>query len=458
MRIKLSKPMTLSEIAGATGSLIKNKNKYRAVSYLTTDTREIQPEDLFVCLRGERFDGENFAREALKKGALVMSRYDRKNGLIAQDTRVALLRLGAYSKALLKNLKKTVAITGSVGKTTTKEFTKCILQTGFKVCATEGNLNNEIGVSLTLLSAPQDTELMVVEMGMNSSGEISRLAKAVRPDIGVITCIGTSHIGRLGSRKNIALAKLEVLDGMENGKLVIPGGEPLLNKVDNGFKFSAALSSADLYIQYIRGNARVKIKGEDVFEASFLPLGKHNLECLGASISASYLSGLDINNIKTGISNISVNNTRQNIININEFYILDDSYNSSYESLTAAFDLLCDYKDYTAKSVVIGDILELGKASRDIYRAIGLRLTKYGFKSIFLVGECCEIISDTLIKNGYAGSRIHTNPDAMRLDITAGQILKLCERGELILIKASHGLGLSKLAEIILRQTEDKNG
>ena len=454
MRIKLLKPMILSEIAAATGATLKARNKYVTVSYLTTDSREILPGDLFVCIKGEKYDGEYFASEALKKGAYLLSREQRKNSLRVEDTRAALLSLANYGKRLLRGLKKTVAVTGSVGKTTTKEFIRTIAEADCRTHATEGNLNNDIGVPMTILSAPQDTKLLVLEMGMNSSGEISRLSKSTEPDIGIITCIGTAHIGRLGSRENIARAKLEILDGMRGGRLIIPYGEPLLPTGDGAFTFSASNNSADLYITRNKGNAKISVKGDNAYEAPFKPDGEHNLSCLGAAVSACHLCGISVESIKNGISLISNDITRQSIIKVGNFYILNDSYNASYESIIAAFELMSSYKDYTQRSVVIGDILELGNEENAIYGRLGEAIQKYGFNRVFLVGNCCEVISGVLIKGGFPINKIHTNEDYTRLDYTASEILRGRSAGELILLKASHKIRLGGLVDLLKAKAE----
>ena len=422
------------------------------------ETKEPQKtENLSAEIKEQYLDGEMFAKEAIGLGAYVISEQSQKNTLTVESTAKALMDFAGHMKGCLKKLKGTVAVTGSVGKTTTKEFIKCIVGETIITHATEGNYNNKLGVPMTLLKAKPDTELLVLELGMNSPGEIAELSKCVMPDIGVITCIGTSHIGRLGSREAIANAKLEILCGMSNGRLIIPYGEPLLEGVWDSFSFSLFDSPSDVIVTRENGLVRVSIKDEEPFSAAFAPLGKHNLHCLGAAVSASYLLGIDLNTIKSGISRISAVNTRQSVIRVGDFFVLDDSYNASLESMLAAFELLFEYEGYKSKSIVIGDILELGDKSERIYRKIGESILKYNFRAVFPVGECSTIISQTLIDGGYPQDNIHINPDAADLGVTAEQIINNRIVGELMLIKASHAIRFDALIGILKNSLEGKD-
>ena len=218
--------LTLSRIAKAVGGRLSGYDCI--VTSVSTDSRDIPKGCLFICLEGEKFDGHDFVSQAAQNGAaavLVRKKVDSRIPVITvKDTGKALLDLAGYYRGTLDNL-TVVGLTGSVGKTTTKEMTYAVLAEQFKTIKTEGNLNNEIGMPKTLLRLKDDTEAAVIEMGMNHFGEIERMTKSSRPDIGIITNIGVSHIEYLGSRDGILKAKLEILNGMKKGAPLILNGD-----------------------------------------------------------------------------------------------------------------------------------------------------------------------------------------------------------------------------------------
>ena len=228
MRIRLDIPLTLGEIAEACSGVCKEELKGTPVEYLSTDTRELCPEDLFVAIKGEKFDGNDYVGKAIELGAIPLSSVETDVGITVTDSSLSLIGLARLYKSKLPNLKKVCGITGSIGKSTTKEFAAIIISEHFSVTKSIGNFNNAVGMCLSILSANKNTEVLILEMGMNAHGEISLLSKTAEPDIAVITSVGTSHIGRLGSREEIARAKLEILDGMKEGKLIVPADEALL--------------------------------------------------------------------------------------------------------------------------------------------------------------------------------------------------------------------------------------
>ena len=260
MRIKLTHPMSLQEIALATNGHITSPYQNKIIHFLSTDSRETCKGDLFVALKGNRFDGENYITEIISKDAYHLSAGGMHNGIKTNDTSTALLLLAKHYKTKFNNLKATIGITGSVGKTTTKEFLKVILSKRYRVHATYKNMNNNVGVPLTVLSMPANTEVLVIEMGMNSPGEISRSSICISPNISIILNVGTSHIGNFGTREKIAKAKLEILDGMDNGTLIVPYGEPLL-KSENALTFDKNNENADFYLSDTNGSCLITKDG-----------------------------------------------------------------------------------------------------------------------------------------------------------------------------------------------------
>ena len=445
MRIKLAYPLRLGEIAKATGGFVSPKFANKSISYIATDSREIFKGDLFIALKGENHDGENYVHDVIKKEAFHFSKSEKAEGVRILDTRNGLLRLAAYYKTKFKHLKHTVAITGSVGKTTTKEFLKVILSTKYATHATYKNLNNNLGVPLTVFAMPKRTEILVVEMGMNCAGEISKSSICASPDISIILNVGNSHIGKLGSRESIALAKLEVLDGMSEGTLLVPHSEPLLN-INPKVTFDLKNKDADYHFSddLVPG---LYYKDTPITDINFKFSDRHLRECLIAAASCAHLLGLPSHELHTGISSISDENIRQRIIRAEDFYFLADFYNASPESVSAALDSLFSLPSYQRKSVLLGDILELGNKSEDLHQEIGKAIAKYNFYNLYLFGKYSKNICDGALNAGFPKSRIYLNENSERPDITARQIRNNHTRGEIILIKGSRGMRLERILD-----------
>ncbi|MBQ8321046.1 MAG: UDP-N-acetylmuramoyl-tripeptide--D-alanyl-D-alanine ligase [Clostridia bacterium] len=444
MRIRLDIPLKLSEIKDAIcaeGNITED-----TVSHIVTDSRECFSGDLFIALCGRDDNGEHYVRDAALKGAYIITTQSIDDALTVSDTLLALLELAKYYKSKLKKLKYTVAITGSVGKTTTKEFLKIICDGKYKTHATRGNENNLLGVPLTILCADADTEILILEMGMNHIGEISLLSRCAAPDISVITNIGTAHIGILKSRDNIAKAKLEIKDGMKGGRLILPYGEELLYEQERAHYFSSKSKDADIYIIYKEGNVTVFDK-DGYYTAPFKPTGEHNLECLCAAVLAAEDADISKDIIARQISLISCENTRQTIIPLNKFYILADYYNASYESVRAALDQLLSLEGYTVKSALLGTVLELGDMSEEIHIKIGRYAAKKNLNNLYLYGEYAKSIREGAIDAGYPENKIFINENRDDPRRTALQISRNGTEGEIILFKASNAVRLGKVLE-----------
>ncbi len=445
MRVQLDIPLTLKEIALATEGCILGEDKNRIISALATDSREILGGELFFAIKGKNFDGEDFTEEARNKGAIPLTRFD-KNGLWVKDTITALLALANFYKTKLKNLKHTVGITGSVGKTTTKEFLSVILAEEYKVHFSKGNLNNNIGLPLALLSAKKDSEILILEMGMNHRGEISKLSRCAEPDIGIITNIGTSHIGHLGSKENIAKAKLEIADGMKHDCLIIPFDEPLLQSVKNKHTFSSSDPRADIYIIYNEGKVLIKYQNR-ISETEFAFCAEHLVNCLCAAVAAAKKCGIKESSLKRGISNISSKNIRQNTFKLKDFYILSDYYNSSQESVKSALDYMSTLTEYPAKSAVLGDILELGDMSTAIHRNLGIECASHSLNKLFIFGEQGKYIKEGALLGGMAENSVFLNSDLSDPKTTAKEILLNHTPGEILLFKASNKINLGRIVD-----------
>lgn len=436
-------PLTLKEIAASVGGITHSNN---IINYITTDSREIVDGDLFIALDGKRNDGENYVYETIKKGAIPMSKSEYRNGITVVDTRAALLLLAEYYANRLENIRQKIAITGSVGKTTTKEFLRVILSKSYLTHASYGNYNNEIGMPLSILSAPANTEMLICELGMNHSGEIRKMANVLRPDIAIITNIGSSHIGNLGSREAIAKAKLEICENMINGVTLVPHSEPLLSSVNNAVTFSTSEADADFYLT---NNEDKKItiynSGKKFLSTDFIFNDAHLLTCLLIAVAAASLSGASAHNIKAGISEISGENIRQNLIRCKNFNFYIDFYNSSAESLFAALSSLNKLNNFPKKSALIGDILELGEFAESIHYEIGRQICKYNLHRLYLFGPLSKHIMKGALKSNFPLERIFINDDVDAPSITVRQIRENSHADEVILMKASRSLKLERI-------------
>ena len=394
MRIKLGVSLMLSEIASMVGE--EKPSIDTEITHVSTDTRELFSGDLFIVQSG----GEIYIDDAMKTGAVLLS---KRNFLLE------------FARKYIQNLPYIlyrIGITGSVGKTTTKEMLKSILKKGFKVHANEGNFNNHIGMPMSILSAPPDTEILIMEMGMNHIGEIKALSECLRPNIAVITNIGTSHIGNLGSRENIARAKLEILNGMDSGVLFVPYDEPLLNGQVGAIK---------------------------VYTESSKAMERN----MSMAVSVAEYIGI----IKPELSYISTDNIRQKMFFKKNHHFLTDCYNSSYESVIALIEDAKEEKRYPKHALVLGDILELGEYCKDIHYRVGKLVKPRDFEHLFLFGDYAKFIYQGALENLFDKDKIFINSDLQRPDITAEQIKANCDENELILMKASHGVRLERILD-----------
>ncbi len=455
MRIKLGIPMTLEEIAGASKGALKHSNK-AIITHISTDSRELFQGDLFIALKGNNFDGTSYVEEAKNNNCYVLSSREDKSDIFHPDTSHALLNLASdYAKNLPYLLYK-IGITGSVGKTTTKEFAKILLSNSFITHASEENFNNGIGMSLSVLKAPKSTEILLMEMGMNSPGEIAKLSESLRPDIALITNIGTAHIGRLGSREKIAEAKLEILCGMGEGTLIVPKDEKLLSGIDRSECFSISDPIADYYLKSEKNdNVSIYKNGRKYCDGVFMLSGDQYKKCLIAAVSLAIKIGVSSDRLSQRLALISNDNIRQNIFYAKNYCFYEDCYNASRESMIAAIESFANDTTDGKKSLVLGDVLELGEMENKIHFEIGNHIPSDKIHNLFLFGKAVENIGKGAISKGFHARRIFINSDLSRPDITAEQIGAICSPGEHILFKASRGVRLERVIDYF---TENEKG
>ena len=448
------------------GKLIIGDIEKECTNY-SKDTRTIKKGDTYIGIKGEKFDGSSFWKNALNNGAETViinnikldeiEEYKKQNKNIIQveDTIKAIGEMASYKMKIQKekyNL-KVVGVTGSVGKTSTKDIIANVLSKKYKVLKTEGNNNNHIGLPLTILRL-KDEEIAVIEMGMNHFGEISYLTKIAKPDIAVITNIGTSHIGNLGSRENILKAKLEILEGMDKKKIVINNDNDLLNKwyLENknnieihtfGIKNESEFNAKNIKLkenssEFICENKNEKINIE-------VPVGgEHFILNALCGLTVGKLLNLNNEEIKNGIKDFKLTAKRMEINHLkNNITIINDSYNASYESMKASISNLKNMNG-ERKIAVLGDMFELGDFSEKLHKEVGTEIYKNKIDKLYLIGNYSKFIGEEAEKEGYKKENIFYFENKDELFNNLKNNLK---SGDVILIKASNGMKLFEIAE-----------
>ena len=346
---------------------------------IKTNSKEIEQGDLFLAIN----KGHDYIDEAIKNGAVAVISEKELNipSIKVEDSIIALGQIAHYIRNLYDI--PLIAITGSIGKTTTKELIYLVLSKKFKVLKSNKNQNNHIGLPLTLLNLDESYEIIVTELGMNHFNEISYLSKICNPNYAIITNIGTAHIGNLGSKKNILKAKLEILDGMNEKKLIINNEDKYLKKIKNTVKVDAK----SLNIKNIKYGF---IQEFDIDDVHFIFNSfKHLLNDVYIAIKIGLLFDIDLKLISEAINEYQNIDGRLNIID-KDYKIIDDSYNSSYESLICGLKIL--QNENNKKFIVLGDMLELGKYSIKYHKKINKYLNKIKNKEVLLIGNYTKFI------------------------------------------------------------------
>ena len=398
--------MNIKEILTSTkGKLINNINVEEKYNKIKINSKEVNKDDIFIAIIGEKHDGHKFINEAIKNGAkLIITQKEIKTNkpyIIVKDTTKSLGDIASY--IIKKYSPKVIAITGSVGKTTTKSIIYNLLKNKYKVLTNEKNYNNNIGVPLTIFNLKKEHEILLLELGMNHQKEISYLSNMINPSISAITNIGSSHIGYLKTKENILKAKLEILDGMKNKILFVNGDDVLLKNIKqthtSGFDKNNNLIGYEIKTNLYKSSFKIKYKNKEYKINVNLP--KHLLNNVLIAIDIALYLNIDIKEIQETLKNYKTENMRMDLIkDTNDNTIINDCYNSSFESLTGILKVLeNENKD---KLLIIGDIKELGDKSKEIHKSITPYIEKIKNKEVMLVGnEIKNIKTKALYFNNY---------------------------------------------------------
>ena len=452
--------LTVKQLIDITAGILYCGDENVICKKYNKDTRIIEENDTYIGIKGDTFDGNTLYKEAFKKGAnccilekkyfIEDKEYDYDKPIIlVNDIKDALKNIASYirnnSNALF------IGVTGSVGKTSTRDMIYSVVATQYSSIKTEGNYNNNIGLPLTIMRL-KDEKCAVIEMGMNNLGEIEYLSNITRPNISVITNVGTAHIGNLGSRENILKAKLEITTGMdENGILIINNDNDLLHEyyLDNknniftiGIDNESDIMATNIKIESSYSNFDIVYKNE-----------KYNVTCPVAGTAFIYnslvafavgiLAKIEVNKIIEGISNFELTKNRLEIIkNKREVNIINDCYNASLDSMKSSIQILKN-SEGNRKVAVLGSMLELGNYSKKLHEEVGKFVANNNIDILVTVGDDAKYIGSSAIDNGMNKENIHI----CNTNIEAIEVLdNILQRNDTVLIKASHSL---KFIEIV---------
>ncbi len=460
------------EIAAVLGGEIAVDQK---IACIVTDSREAETGALFVALKGERFDGHDFIPQALARGAVMVLAERMPEGL-APDEQARILTVSSTLEAFGKIARvyksrirpRTIAVTGSVGKTTTKEFVYAVASARYLTHKTEGNFNNEIGLPISVLGMPARTQVCVLEMGMSQAGEISRMTRIAEPDIAVITNIGNSHIENLGSRENICRAKLEVAEGMdERGWLILNADEPMLfaqkGKLKQNLLFvSLSNPQADYRALNIReyedSTEFDLLAGHRVVTNVRIPtIGRHNVYDATYAFAVGILLGMNDDEIKRGLLSFRNTGMRQNIYEYGGITIIEDCYNAGPESMKAAVEVLAKMADKNGcRSIaVLGDMRELGEYSKQLHMEVGTLVASRQVSGLVTFGREAENIALGAINHAFKADNISINTNIENPDAPAAIIYDQLRRGDAVLFKASRAVRLERVIEALKRRLDE---
>ncbi|AXI08995.1 UDP-N-acetylmuramoyl-tripeptide--D-alanyl-D-alanine ligase [Oceanobacillus zhaokaii] len=428
------------------------------IDTVNTDSRVQIGNSLFVPIVGDNFDGHEYVNQAVENGAIALL-WERKKSVPAsiptefpvfyvEDTIAGLQQLATNYRDVINPI--VVGITGSNGKTTTKDLVAAMVKSTYRTHYTDGNFNNHIGLPLTILSMERDTEVLVLEMGMSGFGEIDLLSKIAKPDYAIITNIGESHIEFLGSREGIANAKLEIINGLKkDGVLIIDGDEPLLNQLNNYPNTIACGFNIENDIVIRNVNISLEATSFTLSDGTYYDvplLGKHHAKNATYAIILGEQLGIDIHKRKTALLGLKQTSMRFELMKGRHgVSIINDAYNASPTSMKAAIEVVKQMEGFTSKVLVLGDVLELGDHSEQMHQSIA-EVIQSPITAVFTFGNHSKLISTAVMEKNETIACKHFTEKAAILQALEPYL----EKEAVLLFKASRGLQFETIIKEIL--------
>ncbi len=433
------------------------KNEDKIIHGIMTDSRQQHDHALFIPIIGENFDAHKFIEQAKAKGAIA-TLWDKQHPVpeelltemtfyVVEDTLKALQTLAyAYRKKVNPFV---IGITGSNGKTTTKDMLYAVLKQQYRTHATKGNFNNDIGLPLTILQMEAETEVLILEMGMNDFGEIDLLTKIAEPNYAIITNVGESHIEHLGSREGIAQAKAEIINGLlDNGLLIRDGDEPLLDSYNNNEHVIRCgyQGTNDVILSEVRISTEGTTFSLNNKETYTIPLlGKHHALNASYAITLAKELAMEQTLIQSGLNQLEHSSMRfERIIGKNNVTLINDAYNASPTSMIGAINVVKELDEYERRIVVLGDILELGDFSEILHQSVA-EVIERPIDVVYTYGDAAKIITTTIKEKQLD---IVANHFTNRTELQT-RLEKEAEKSTIILFKASRGMAFEKLVETL---------
>ncbi len=477
LKLKSFTPAEIAEIVDGKLEIYGGDDGNAPQKYICTDSRESGEGVIFCAIKGQNVDGNDFIPSAVEQGCgaficQFVPESAKESGkpfaaVIVEDTVKAMGTLAAYYRGISEA--KVIAITGSVGKTTTKEFIYAVASAAFKTHKTQGNYNNELGMPLTIFGIEPEHQVVVLEMGMSALGEIEYMTKIARPDMAIVTNIGTSHLASLGTRENICRAKMEIRLGLgKDGILLLNADEPLLmNQYEQLDKKPKLMSVASRFGDFRAVNVRQKIDGivydllyqnKAVTNVEIPALGKHNVYNSLAAYAVGVMLGMSDDQIRRGLRSFVSADKRQNVYDVGGITVIDDCYNASPESMRAAIDVLVSMagKKNSRPAALLGDMLELGDYSRLMHDQLGQYAAQMQVQKLFCYGAMADIVAEAAIKKGIRAENVFVCLDTRDAQGMADMILQTLDSGDILLVKASRGVAAERVIECMKKRKAKK--
>lgn len=436
-----------------------DKKLFGDVTKIVTDSRKAEPGCLFIALEGEVVDGHNYIGGALEKGAIAAVAHKKVDHpddkiLYVGNTERALRTLARLHRIKLDPI--AVGITGSVGKTTTRDMIAAVVKQKYNTLVTQGNLNTNVSMPLTLLQLEKEHEAAVIEMGMTGLGEIEELTTTLLPQVGVITNIGVAHMERLGSRENIRKAKLELVQGLRGGApLLLNGDDPMLWGYKNpdlkvifyGVENkNCQITAKDLTVLMGSTTFTICYQGEK-YPARIPCMGQHNVLNALAAFGVGVSLGMEPKEAASALDKYEVTGWRQKITHHKDFTVVEDCYNAGPESMRAAMNTLAGMPCTGRRIAVLADMLELGHISDDAHREIGALAAQNGIDAVYAYGEQAKHIVAAAKEGGVGDAQHFADKEAL-----TEKVIAEAKKGDIFWVKGSHGMALETLIEEVYKR------